>query len=246
MREIVLDTETTGLSVQNGHRLIEIGCVELFGGSTTGRTFHRYINPDRDVDSEAFSVHGISSDFLKQFDPFDKVADEFLEFIADSSLIIHNAKFDLQFINFELEKSKKPLIANRIVDTLMMAREMFPGSPASLNALCRHFDIDLSSRSLHGALLDAQLLSRVYIKLTGGAQKSFEFFPHIQDSNAAKQGDMGYRKPISDKAKATDGSISRLYDDAINNREYTVLFPSSEELMTHADIIKQIGAPAWR
>ena len=171
MREIILDTETTGLDPFSGHRIVEIGAVEVFNKIKTGRFFHTYLNPERDMPQEAFKIHGISSDFLKNKKKFIEVADEFIDFIGEDKLVIHNARFDVKFLNFELGKvGKKELLYSRVVDTLDMARKKFPGSPASLNALCKRFDIDLSSREKHGALLDSELLADVYLWLCGGVQ----------------------------------------------------------------------------
>jgi DNA polymerase III subunit epsilon len=171
MREIVLDTETTGLDPYQGHRLVEIGCIELVNRFPTGQTFHRYVNPERDVPTEAFGVHGLSADFLKDKPCFAEVVEEFLEFVADAPLIAHNAVFDLGFLNAELERCGKPLIArDRLVDTLLLARRKHPGSPNSLDNLCARYAIDNSRRSRHGALLDAEILAEVYVELIGARQ----------------------------------------------------------------------------
>jgi DNA polymerase-3 subunit epsilon len=162
MREIVLDTETTGLSPTSGHRIIDIGCIELYLGLPTGKEFQQYINPERDVPAEAFAVHGLSRDFLKPFPTFDRIIDAFLEFIKDSTLVIHNAKFDMTFLNAELARFNRPALANEVVDTLKLAKQRFPGAPASLDSLCRRLQIDLKQRAHHGALLDAKLLTQVY------------------------------------------------------------------------------------
>lgn len=170
-REIVLDTETTGFEPTQGHRLVEIGCLELENFVPTGRVFHTYINPERDVPQEAFSVHGLSFDFLKDHPPFTEVTSEFLDFIQDDPLVIHNAKFDMKFLNFELKgASFSEIPFERAKDTLLMARQKFPGSPASLDALCKRFGIDNRSRQKHGALIDAELLAQVYLELIGGKQ----------------------------------------------------------------------------
>jgi DNA polymerase-3 subunit epsilon len=171
MREIVLDTETTGMDPNAGHRIVEIGCVELMRGMRTGNVFHRYINPQRDVPEGAFKVHGLSEAFLKSHPVFAAIAGDLLEFIGDSPLVIHNAVFDMKFVNAEIEALGFPAIPmSRAVDTLMLARKKFPGAPASLNALCKRFEIDLSAREKHGALLDAELLAEVYLELLGGRQ----------------------------------------------------------------------------
>lgn len=171
MREIVLDTETTGLSPADGDRIVEIGAVELMGHMPTGNTFHKYINPQRDMPEEAFKVHGLSSEFLSDKPVFSKIAQEFLDFIGDARLIIHNASFDMGFLNAELGWANKPLIPNdQALDTLAIARKKYPGSPSSLDALCRRFGIDNSARTLHGALLDSEILADVYLELIGGRQ----------------------------------------------------------------------------
>jgi len=171
MREIVLDTETTGLDPFQGHRLVEIGCVELFNRIPTGTTFHRYVNPQRDMPAEAFAVHGLSIDFLKDKPCFAEIAEELLAFIGDAPLIIHNAAFDLAFLNAELERCSKALIArDRLVDTLLLARRKHPAGPNSLDHLCARYAIDNSRRTKHGALLDAEILAEVYIELIGARQ----------------------------------------------------------------------------
>jgi DNA polymerase III subunit epsilon len=171
VREIVLDTETTGLDPSNGHRLIEIGCIELVNRFPTGRTFHRYVNPERDIPAEAFAVHGISTEFLKDKPGFSAIADELLTFLGDAPLVIHNAQFDLGFINAELERAAKPTLAReRLVDTLLLARRKYPAGPNRLDDLCARYAIDNSRRSKHGALLDAELLAEVYVELIGARQ----------------------------------------------------------------------------
>ncbi len=171
MREIVLDTETTGLDPLTGHRLVEIGAIELFNHLPTGESYHTYINPNRDVPREAEAVHGLSSEFLKDKPRFEKIADEFLAFIGDSTLVIHNASFDVGFLNAELGFIKKPpILYERIIDTLMLAKKRHPMGPNSLDALCKRYGIDNSKRTKHGALLDSELLASVYLELTGGRQ----------------------------------------------------------------------------
>ena len=162
MREIILDTETTGLSPSSGHRIVDIGCIELFSGSPTGKVFQQYINPERDMPAEAFAVHGLSHTFLQSFPTFQNIFQSFLDFIQDSPLVIHNAKFDVTFLNAELTRASVPVLSNPIVDTLKLAKARFPGAPASLDSLCRRFNVDLKQRSQHGALLDAHLLAKVY------------------------------------------------------------------------------------
>ena len=171
MREIVLDTETTGLDPLRGDRLVEVGCVEIFNRMPTGQTFHRYINPERDMPEEAFAVHGLSSEFLADKALFAHIVDDFLEFIGDAPLVIHNASFDISFINAELDRLKRQAIGrDRLVDTLMLARRKHPGVSNRLDDLCSRYAIDNSRRTKHGALLDAELLAEVYIDLIGARQ----------------------------------------------------------------------------
>jgi DNA polymerase-3 subunit epsilon len=173
MREIVLDTETTGLDPLRGDRLVEIGCVEIYNRMPTGQTFHRHINPQRDMPMEAFNVHGLSAEFLADKPLFHEVVDDFLEFIGDAPLVIHNASFDIGFINAELDRIKRPAIArDRLVDTLMLARRKHPGVSNRLDDLCSRYSIDNSRRTKHGALLDSELLAEVYIDLIGARQSS--------------------------------------------------------------------------
>jgi DNA polymerase III subunit epsilon len=171
MREIVLDTETTGLDPLRGDRLVEVGCVEIFNRMPTGQTFHRYINPEREMSAEAFAVHGLSTEFLASKPFFHEVVEEFLEFIGDAPLVIHNASFDVSFINAELDRIKRPPIAReRLVDTLLLARRKHPGVSNRLDDLCSRYAIDNSRRTKHGALLDAELLAEVYVDLIGARQ----------------------------------------------------------------------------
>ncbi len=171
MREIVLDTETTGLDPADGHRIVEIGAVELFNHVATGRTYHQYLDPKRPMPPEAFAIHGLGDDFLRGKPVFAAVAAEFLAFIGDARLVIHNAAFDMKFLNAELGRAGLPLLpAARAFDTVMLARQKFPGSQASLDALCRRFGVDNTARQKHGALLDSELLAEVYLELVGGRQ----------------------------------------------------------------------------
>ena len=171
MKEIVLDTETTGLDPESGDRIVEIGAVELLGHVPTGNTYHKYINPEREVPKEAVDVHGLTEEFLRDKPIFGAIAQDFLAFIGDAKLVIHNAAFDLKFLNAELRWLGLPQIdEGRAIDTLEIARRRFPGSPASLDALCRRFGIDNSSRTLHGALLDSEILAETYLELIGGRQ----------------------------------------------------------------------------
>lgn len=171
MREIVFDTETTGLDPYQGHRLVEIGCIELVNRFPTGQTFHRYVNPERDVPQEAFAVHGLSYEFLKSHPVFADISDDLLAFVGDAALVAHNASFDLGFLNAELERVKQATIPrDRLVDTLMLARRKYPGSSNRLDDLCIRFGIDNSRRTKHGALLDAELLAEVYVELIDARQ----------------------------------------------------------------------------
>jgi DNA polymerase III subunit epsilon len=186
MREIVFDTETTGLDPYQGDRLVEIGCVELMNGFPTGKTFHVYLNPERDMPDQAFQVHGLSGEFLKDKPLFADVCEELLAFIGDAPLVAHNAMFDLGFINSELERCKKALIQrDRLVDTLMLARRRYPAGPNSLDQLCLRYAIDASRRTKHGALLDAELLAEVYVELTGKRQARLSL---VEEPIAISQG----------------------------------------------------------
>lgn len=174
MREIVLDTETTGFDPQSGDRIVEIGAVELNNHVATGRTYHQYINPERAMPQEAFEVHGLGDDFLRDKPKFAEIGQAFLDFVGESKLVIHNAAFDMKFLNAELGWIQLPQLPwEQAIDTLAIARKRFPGSPASLDALCRRFNIDNSSRTLHGALLDSEILAEVYLELIGGRQPDF-------------------------------------------------------------------------
>ena len=171
MREIVLDTETTGFDPETGDRIVEIGAVELKGHMPTGNTYHQYLNPERDVPEDAVQVHGLTFDFLRDKPLFKDVANDFLDFVGDAKLVIHNAAFDMKFLNAELKwQGLRQLPYDRAIDTLEIARRKFPGSPASLDALCRRYGIDNTARTLHGALLDSEILAEVYLELIGGRQ----------------------------------------------------------------------------
>lgn len=183
MREIILDTETTGMDPATGDRIVEIGCVECINHVATGRTLHLYLNPERDVPAGAVAVHGLTYEFLKNHPTFAEVVDKFVDFIGDDICVAHNAEFDMKFLNAELKTLGFPTIPpRRVVDTVAMARRKFPGSPASLDALCRRFNIDLTERTLHGALLDAQLLAEVYLELMGGRQHGLTLEPSLKEA----------------------------------------------------------------
>jgi DNA polymerase-3 subunit epsilon len=175
VREIVVDTETTGLDPQSGHRIVEIAAIELMHHVPTGRKFHCYVNPERDMPMDAYAVHGLSEEFLVAHSPFAAVIDEFLAFVGDAPLVIHNAEFDIAFLNAELARAGRPSLASNYVDTLSLARRRFPGAPASLDALCRRFAIDLAVREKHGAEIDCGLLADVYVELLGGRQPGLDF-----------------------------------------------------------------------
>lgn len=225
MREIVLDTETTGMDPYSGDRIIEIGAVELSNHMPTGKTCQLYINPERDIPAEATAVHGITDAFVKDKPVFSQCYSEFMDFIGDDyTLIIHNAEFDMKFLNWELKNVGHPALPwNRVVDTLAMARNKFPGSPANLDALCRRFNIDNTSRTYHGALLDSELLAEVYLELLGGRQRGLG---------------------LGDDKKSTNGAngaarIERPF------REPRAHAPSAEELAAHKTFLDELTDPLW-
>jgi DNA polymerase-3 subunit epsilon len=217
MREIVLDTETTGLDPRDGHRIVEIACIELVHHVPTGRRLHRYVNPGRDMPEDALAVHGLTAEFLARQPPFAAVLDELLGFIGSDPLVIHNAEFDLAFLNAELARLQREPIASGFVDTLAMARRRFPGSPASLDALCRRFAIDLSGRLEHGAEIDCRLLAAVYLELLGGRQPGLDFaLPTALPTDVAR-----VARPPRPHA------------------------PSVEELVAHLAMLKTVSEPLW-
>jgi len=229
MREIVFDTETTGLSPLNGDRLVEIGCVELFNRVETGRTFHAYFNPGRSMPSEAEAVHGLSDIFLSDKPFFHENCEELLDFIGDAPLVAHNASFDFGFLNAELELCGRPLICmTRMVDTLALARTRHPGAKHSLDALCTRYGVDRSLRIKHGALIDAQLLSQVYVELTGGRQ--------IGLSLAAETVAAPTR---SDERIMVSASVSAIV------RPPRPHAPTEDELARHAAFLAEITDPLW-
>jgi DNA polymerase-3 subunit epsilon len=224
MREIVLDTETTGMDPADGHRLVEIGCVELDNHLPTGRTFQCYFNPQRDVPPDAARIHGLTTEFLKDKPLFTEKVGDFLDFIGEAVLVIHNAEFDMKFINAELKASGFPSLSmKRVIDTIPIAREKYPGQPASLDALCRRFKIDLEERKFHGALLDSQLLSEVYLELKGGRQHGLGLM-----SEAAIAG-----------SQQLNARIKR------QKREHRVFGVSAEEVKAHSDFIAKFKANLW-
>jgi DNA polymerase-3 subunit epsilon len=198
MREIVLDTETTGLDPLRGDRLVEVGCVELFNRMPTGQSFHRYMNPERDMPAEAFAVHGLSTEFLASKPLFAEVVEEFLAFIGDAPLVIHNASFDISFINAELDRIKRPLIPrDRLVDTLLLARRKHPGVSNRLDDLCSRYAIDNSHRTKHGALLDAELLAEVYVDLIGARQSQLILASESREIRVGVAGEMPRRQRLT-------------------------------------------------
>lgn len=200
MREIVLDTETTGFDPETGDRLVEIGAVELHGHMPTGNQYHQYINPEREVPAEAVDVHGLTYDFLSDKPLFKDVAQEFLDFIGDAKLVIHNAAFDIKFLNAELKWLGRPSIPwDRAIDTLDIARKKFPGSPVSLDALCRRYNIDNSARTLHGALLDSEILAEVYLELIGGRQPDLVLSTSTQAVTTEQNSDVWRPQPRPEK-----------------------------------------------
>ncbi|OZG31763.1 DNA polymerase III subunit epsilon [Rickettsia endosymbiont of Culicoides newsteadi] len=227
LREVILDTETTGLYPKSGHRIVEIGAIEMVNKVLTGKHFHFYINPQRDMPTEAYRIHGISGEFLKDKPLFAEIAEEFLAFISNSQLVIHNATFDIKFINYELSLLKRPntdfLELASTIDTLALARKMFPGMKANLDSLCKRYKIDNSSRKLHGALKDAALLAEVYVELTGGRQISFNI--------------------NSKKVQNTDELLVRT--TMANKNNTIVVKPTKEELQKHKEFLSKILSPMW-
>lgn len=196
MREIVLDTETTGFEPSEGDRIVEIGCVELFNHLPTGRVYHQYINPERAMPEAAFAVHGLGDEFLRDHPVFRDIAQGFLDFVGDGQLVIHNASFDMKFLNAELGWAGKPVLPmSQSLDTLAIARRKFPGSPASLDALCRRFGIDNSAREKHGALLDSEILAEVYLELIGGRQPDFALKAQRQSTGTGQDTDSWRPRP---------------------------------------------------
>jgi DNA polymerase-3 subunit epsilon len=215
MREIVLDTETTGLDPLRGDRLVEVGCVEIYNRMPTGQTFHRYINPERDMPAEAFNVHGLSTEFLASKPLFAEIVEEFIEFIGDAPLVIHNASFDVGFINAELDRIKRPaILRDRLVDTLLLARRKHPGVSNRLDDLCSRYAIDNSRRTKHGALLDAELLAEVYIDLIGARQSQLVLASETRDMRIGGLGEMPRRQretPLAPRISEEDRLAHRAF-----------------------------------
>ncbi len=222
MREIVLDTETTGLDPSDGHRVVEIACLELSNHIPTGRHYQVYLNPERDMPADAAAIHGLTGQFLADKPRFLDVVEKLLEFVGDAPLVIHNAEFDMRFLNAELTRAGKPgLDYTRAVDTLLLARQKFPGAPASLDALCKRFAIDNSARNFHGALLDVELLASVYLELIGGRQAGLELV--ASRSRAQTLSVVGERQTRPPRPHAA----------------------SEAELAAHAELLKQLREPIW-
>jgi DNA polymerase-3 subunit epsilon len=235
MREIVLDTETTGISPRDGHRIIEIGALELMHHLPTGKQLHIYINPERDIDEGAVAVHGLTSSFLSDKPVFASIVDQFLEFIGDAPLVIHNASFDMGFINAELDKIQRPILSmDRTIDTLAMARKKFPGAQANLDALCRRFEIDNTNRNLHGALIDSDLLASVYVELLGGRQ------PGLSLVTSAKT--EGQTNLVN-----TDLSSGSIIIDSTPKqvRKSRSHMPTAEEQAAHKAFMAKFDDPIW-
>lgn len=234
MREIVFDTETTGLDPDNGDKIVEIGMIEIIDLLPTGKTFHRYVNPMRNMPQEAFKVHGLSENFLRDFPIFgdSEICDEMMDFIQDSQMVAHNAEFDRKFLNAELKNVGLPLIEKaRCIDTMVLAKKKFPGAPASLDALCKRFAIDLKDRDKHGAIIDSKLLAAVYLELMGGRERAF-----------------GFLEVATSEKRAQNSQIIQIDRPKLGARP-TPLAPrlSAEEIEAHEKFIKSIGENAfWR
>ena len=225
MREIVLDTETTGLDPASGHRIVEIGAVELQHHLPTGREYHTYLDPEREMPEDAYAVHGLSDGFLAGKDRFADIADAFLDFIGDAPLVIHNAEFDLRFLNAELARTgRDPIDEARAVDTVLIARQKFPGARASLDALCQRFEIDLAERDKHGALIDSHLLAAVYLELVGGRQPGFDLAAETGRAAAVEAGERHRREP---------------------RRHLPGAAPTGAERAAHREFLKKIDSPIW-
>ena len=242
MRQIVLDTETTGLSTAQGHRIIEIGCLELINRRLTGREFHRFLNPERDIEEGAEAIHGISRAQLETEPKFAEIVDEFLDFIRDSELIIHNAEFDVGFLEHELRlvQHPQPKVTDhcQVLDTLSLARELHPGQRNSLDALCKRYEIDASKRDVHGALIDSELLARVYLAMTGG-QSSLLL---EEERDTAKVGAASAAKSVGTESPPAGGTA------AVRGARTIVIEPTPEELAAHEAMLEKIrnsGACVW-
>ena len=246
MRQIVLDTETTGLSTTQGHRIIEIGCIEMVNRRLTGREFHRFLNPDRDIDDGAVAVHGISREQLETEPRFPEIVDEFIEFVKDAELVIHNADFDVGFLEHELSlmKHQQPKITDHctVLDTLSLAREIHPGQRNSLDALCKRYEVDASKRDVHGALIDSELLARVYLAMTGG-QSSMLLDEDAEDGMSRRAVGASSLATSKDREQARSNGTG-----AAGSYELTVIKATPEELAEHEAMLGKIrksGACVW-
>ena len=228
MREIILDTETTGLDPRQGHRIVEIGCLELHNRFQIGEAWHQYINPEREMPKEAFDVHGISDEFLADKPVFAEIADAFLDFIGEDTIVIHNARFDVSFLNSELERiGRAPITMDRVIDTLELARGAFPAGPNNLDALCKRFRIDNSARTKHGALLDCELLAEVYLELIGGRQARLDLAT-LPASTSQSQSECGTTE-VGPRPKPLPSRLT------------------AEEIAAHQAFIETLGAEAaWK
>ncbi len=225
LREIVFDTETTGLDPATGDRVIEIGCVELIGSVQTGRTFHSFINPERDIPAEATRIHGITNDKVRSQPVFGQIVDAFLAFIGDAPLVAHNAEFDFKFVNAELRNlGRDPLSSARMIDTIQIAKRLYPGARLSLDSLCARLGIDTSARTKHGALIDSQILAEVYMEMLGGKQRGLEL------------GSTGIQSTL---ASATSTQAERPF------RQPRTFVPTAEELARHAAFVGKIKNAIW-
>ena len=246
MRQIVLDTETTGLSTAQGHRIIEIGCLELVDRRLTGREFHRFLNPERDIEEGAEAVHGISRAQLETEPFFHEIVDEFLNFVRDSELVIHNAEFDVGFLEHELRlmQHTQPKIADHctVLDTLALARELHPGQRNSLDALCKRYEVDASRRDVHGALIDSELLARVYLAMTGG-QSSLG----LEDAGN-RHAPRGHAAGNDEMSPARRAPTAALPQEGAQRTPTVVIQPTGEEIAAHEAMLKKIrksGACVW-
>jgi DNA polymerase III subunit epsilon len=223
-REIVFDTETTGLDPAQGDRVVEIGCVELLNHVPTGRTMHVYLNPERDMPEEAFRVHGLSSEFLSDKPLFSSIAKDFLDFVGDATLVAHNANFDVNFLNAELTRVDLPVLSNAVIDTVQVARRRHPGARVSLDALCKHYGIDNSRRTLHGALLDSEILAEVYLELIGGRQVALALSDEPLGTDGEKrQRPLAAKRPVPLSPRLTEAGLE-----------------------AHAALVKSLGpTPLW-
>jgi DNA polymerase III subunit epsilon len=225
LREIVFDTETTGLDPRDGHKVVEIGCIELMDGVQTGRTFHHYLDPERDIPAETTEIHGITNEQVRGKPTFGQIADAFLAFIGDAPMVAHNAEFDFRFVNAELENiGRAPLSSARMVDTVKIAKRLYPGARLSLDALCSRLGIDTSARVKHGALIDSQILAEVYMEMLGGKQRGLE---------------------LSANGSASSVSVASAPESKKTYRAPRAFAPTEEELAAHSSFVGKIKNAIW-